>query len=264
MSPDSITSRNFQGMVRTVVAYIVMFFVTTVLATTVVVAHVCGLDGDRRVAQWCMQKWARAVCAVAGVTIELHGAENIARGRGVVYASNHVSWYDVFTIADVLPEYTFVAKAELRKVPIFGWGAEHAGVIFMSRENRKSAFEAYERVAERVRGGTSVVVCPEGTRGDDYHLRPFKKGPFVLAIAAGAPVVPVVVHGARGVMPKGTLMIKPGHVHIHLLPEIQTTGLDYERRHELMTRVWTEMAQLLATEYGVGTAELPYATDAAS
>ena len=250
-------------MIRTALAYVAMFVVTCVLATTVVVAHVLGLDRHRRVAQWCMHSWARAACFVGGVTVELHGSEHVARGRGVVYASNHVSWYDVFAIASVLPEYTFVAKAELRRIPIFGWGAEHAGVVFLSRENRKSAFASYEKVAERVREGTSVVVCPEGTRGADYHLRPFKKGPFVLAIAASAPVVPVIVYGAREVMPRGSLRLRPGRVHVHLMPEVETTGFDYDHRHELMSVVWHRMAALLEDRYGVGSNERPYASEPA-
>jgi 1-acyl-sn-glycerol-3-phosphate acyltransferase len=249
-------------MLRTLFVGALMFVVTSALAVTVVIAHVLGLDGDRRVAQWCMRTWARTACRAAGVTVELHGAENISKGEGVVYASNHVSWYDVFSIAAVLPQYTFVAKAELRRIIIFGWGAEHAGVVFLSRENRKSAFEAYEKVADRVRGGTSVVVCPEGTRGVDYHLRPFKKGPFVLAIAAGAPVIPVVVYGAREVMPRGSFRIRPGHVNVHLLPAVATKGLDYDRRHELMREVWNSMATLLHDRYGVGTSATPFGGEA--
>src|SRR5262245_29095722 len=188
-------------MLRTAFVFIAMFIITSVLATIVVIADVLGLDKSGRVAQACLKAWTRSSCWTAGVTVKLHGEEHLARpGQGVIYCSNHVSWYDVFAIASVLPQYTFVAKAELRRIIIFGWGAEHAGVVFLARDNRKSAFAAYEKVADRVRAGTSVVVCPEGTRGEDYHLRPFKKGPFVLAIAAEAPVVPVIVHGAREVM----------------------------------------------------------------
>ena len=83
--------------------------------------------------------------------------------------------------------------------------------MFLERDNRKSAFESYEVAAAKVQQGRSIVVCPEGTRGTDYHLRPFKKGPFVLAIASQAPVVPDVVYGAREVMPKGTFRIRSGH-----------------------------------------------------
>lgn len=249
-------------MLRTVFFDVVMFVVTSLLAPTAVAARLL-LDEQRRttVQQWCMHSWARAALWCAGVSVVLHGEEHIEHGRGTIYASNHVSWFDVFAIASVLPEYTFVAKAELRRIPIFGWGAEGAGVVFLARENRKSAFAAYEQVAHSVREGMSVVVCPEGTRGKDYHLRPFKKGPFVLAVAAEAPVVPVVVYGAREVMPKGAWRIKPGRIHVHLLPPVETAGYDYDHRHELMARVWGSMALLLRDTYGVDSDEQPYAPE---
>jgi 1-acyl-sn-glycerol-3-phosphate acyltransferase len=202
-----------------------------------------------------MRTWARSLCWAAGAKVMVHGAEHTSSGQGTVYASNHVSWYDVFAIASVLPRYTFVAKAELRRIPIFGWGAEGAGVVFLARENRKSAFEAYELVAEKIRKGLDVVVFPEGTRGREYALRPFKKGPFVLAIAAGAPVVPIVVYGAREVMRKGSFRVTAGTVHVHLLEPVPTTGYDYDHRHELMRVVADRMQDLLREEYGVAPLE---------
>src|SRR5207249_2699146 len=95
------------------------------------------------------------------------------------------SWFDVPALAKILPRYKFVAKAELFKVPIFGRGMRIVGMIEIQRENRKAAFGAYDVAAEKIRSGSSVIVFPEGTRGHAYPLRPFKKGPFVLAIAAG-------------------------------------------------------------------------------
>lgn len=237
---------------RTLLTGITVAVMTILLAPVAVAAHVLRLWPERRhVQQWCMRTWARSLIHAAGVRVVLHGGEHIERTRGAVYASNHVSWFDIFAIASVLPSYTFVAKAELRRIPIFGWGAEGAGVVFLSRENRKSAFEAYEGVAAEIGRGRSVVVCPEGTRGDDYPLRPFKKGPFVLAIRATAPIVPTVVHGAREVMGRHSWRIRAGTVHVHLLPAVETTGYDYEQRHEVMSQVWGAMAGCLSTEYGV-------------
>ena len=238
---------------RTLLAAIDLWFLTIFLAPVAVMASVLGFRDEKggRVQQWAMRTWARSLCAAAGAKVVLHGAEHIASARGTVYASNHVSWFDVFAIASRLPRYTFVAKAELRKIPIFGWGAEGAGVVFLARENRKSAFESYQQVAGKIRKGLNVVVFPEGTRGMSYALRPFKKGPFVLAIAAGAPVVPVVVYGAREVQPKGSFRIHAGTIHVHLLEPVPTEGFDYEHRHELMRKVWERMADLLRTEYGV-------------
>ena len=249
---------------RTLLAAIDLWFATIFLAPIAVIASVLGFHDERggAVQQWCMRTWARSLCVAAGVKVVLHGAEHISDGVGTVYASNHVSWYDIFAIASVLPRYTFVAKDELRRIPIFGWGAEGAGVVFLSRENRKSAFAAYETVATKIAQGLNVVVCPEGTRGSDYSLRSFKKGPFVLAIAAGAPVVPVIVYGAREVMPKGSWRVRAGTVHVHLLEPVPTTGYDYEHRHELMRVVWERMADALRQRYGVRSADHPVATPA--
>lgn len=235
----------------------------TVSVTTILLAPTAGiaalLGAGERVSQWCMHTWARAACFAAGVTIEVHGREFIQKDEGTVYVANHVSWFDVFSVAAVLPRYTFIAKAELRRIPIFGWGAESAGVVFLERENRKSAFDSYRGAAAEVAKGVSIVVCPEGTRGTDYHLRPFKKGPFVLAIAAKARIVPCVVYGALEVMPKGSFRVTPNTVHIHLLEPIDAGRYDYENRHELMRLVWTRMADCMREHYGVGTHEYPIA-----
>lgn len=247
---------------RTLLTGLTLAVMTILLAPVAVAAHVLRVSPEhRRVQQWCMRTWARSLIRAGGVRVVLHGAEHIQRERGAVYASNHVSWFDIFAIASVLPRYTFVAKAELRRIPIFGWGAEGAGVVFLPRENRKSAFEAYEGVAREIARGRNVVVCPEGTRGEDYHLRPFKKGPFVLAIGAGAPVVPTVVHGAREVMGKHSWRVRPGTVHVHLLPAVETTRYDYDHRHAVMAEVWNAMADCLARDYGVAVTERAIAGD---
>jgi 1-acyl-sn-glycerol-3-phosphate acyltransferase len=209
-----------------------------------------------------MRTWARSLCAAAGARVVVHNSERMWPTRGTVYASNHVSWYDVFAIAAVLPRYTFIAKSELRKIPIFGIGAESAGVVFLTRDNRKSAFESYHGAATEVQRGKNIVVFPEGTRGREYALRPFKKGPFVLAIAAKAPVVPVLVYGAREVMPKGTFRVRAGTVHVHFLEPVETAGFDYERRHEVMRAVWERMATCLRDEYGIESRDGPIAEPA--
>lgn len=241
---------------RTFLSGVMLAIATILLAPIAVAAHVLRIGGEEhRVQQWCMRTWARTVCWAAGVRLVLHGQEHIAAHSGTVYASNHVSWFDIFAIASLLPRYTFVAKAELRRIPIFGWGAEGAGVVFLARENRKEAFDAYDAVAEKVSSGLSVIVYPESTRGTDYVLRPFKKGPFVLAIASRRPIVPVAVYGSREVMPKGSFRVRAGTVHVHLLAPVPTLGYDYEHRHELMAVVRQRIADTLRDEYGIGTRE---------
>jgi 1-acyl-sn-glycerol-3-phosphate acyltransferase len=185
----------------------------------------------------------------------------LKNARGAVVVANHVSWFDIFPLAAEVPWCSFVAKSELRRIPMFGFAAECVGIVFLDRENRKQAFESYRVAAEEVKRGRTIIVCPEGTRGHDYHLRPFKKGPFVLAIASEAPIIPTIVYGAREVMPKGSFWIRPGTVDLHFLEPVPTQGFDYEHRADLMQRVWGQMAEEMRSLYGVGTAEHAIATE---
>jgi 1-acyl-sn-glycerol-3-phosphate acyltransferase len=223
-----------------------------VLGTTVIVAGLFGVEDKPggiydKVPRW----WSASVLWAAGIRIRVHGWENVDTEQPHIFASNHVSWFDVPALAKVLPRYKFVAKAELFKVPIFGGGMRAAGMIQIQRDNRKAAFGAYEIAAQRIRSGNSVVVFPEGTRGREYALRPFKKGPFVLAIAAGVPIVPIIVHGTIEIMKKGSLWAHPGTIDIHLLEPVSTTGVDYDHREALMLKVRERMAEAMRRLYGI-------------
>lgn len=242
---------------RTVFAMVAMLLVTPVFATVVIVADVLGVrNRPNGVYDWIPRAWSRIALWTAGVKLVLHDHDRLRRSEPCVFVSNHVSWYDIFTLLAILPRYRFVAKAELFKIPLFGPAARRAGTIPIHRENRKAAFQAYDEAAQEIRAGASVVVCPEGTRGDSYALRPFKKGPFVLAIAAGAPVVPLVIYGTREVQAKGSFVIRPGTVHVHFLDEIPTAGMQYEDRDAIADECWRRMASALETEHRVVSSEL--------
>jgi 1-acyl-sn-glycerol-3-phosphate acyltransferase len=241
---------------RTLWTFLVVTLATATLGPTVLVAALLQVrDKPDGVYQWCMHTWARLGIWAAGVRVELHHPERMSADRGVVYIANHVSWFDVLALAATLPRYSFVAKRELRRIPIFGPAAGAAGIVYLDRDNRKRAFDSYEDAAVQVRAGKSVVVYPEGTRGKDYPLRPFKKGPFVLAIAAQAAIVPTVVYGAREVMPRGSFRVRRGVIHVHFLEPVPTVGMTYDQRGELVTLVWHRMADALHEHYGVRIAE---------
>jgi 1-acyl-sn-glycerol-3-phosphate acyltransferase len=234
-----------------------MLLVTALVATfflglTVIIAGLFGVK-DRpgsiydKVPRW----WSIAVLWAVGVKTRVHGLENVAGDEPRIFASNHVSWFDVPALARILPRYKFVAKAELFKVPIFGRAMRSAGMIEIQRENRKAAFGAYDVAADRIKAGNSVVVYPEGTRGHEYPLRPFKKGPFVLAIAAGVPIVPIIIHGTIEIMRKGSWWAHSGTIDIHLLEPVSTSSVDYDHREALMQTVRARMADAMRDLYGV-------------
>jgi 1-acyl-sn-glycerol-3-phosphate acyltransferase len=247
---------------RTPLVVLVALVMTLLLAPVVIVARLFGVpQGPASIYARSVRLWARVVNRAAGVRVRVHGAERLHNAHGAVVIANHVSWFDIFPLAAEVPWCSFIAKSELRRIPLFGFGAECAGIVFLDRDNRKRAFESYKITALEVQRGRTIVVCPEGTRGLDYHLRPFKKGPFVLAIAAQAPIIPTLVYGARAVMPKGSFWIRSGTVDLHFLEPVPTAGYDYDRRAVLMETVWTAMADAMRELYGVGSVEDPIAPE---
>jgi 1-acyl-sn-glycerol-3-phosphate acyltransferase len=245
---------------RILLVGITALVMTSLLAPLVIIARLIGAkEGPRSVYAWATRTWARSILTAAGARARIHNPESLSRETGAVYISNHVSWFDVFVLAAELPRYSFIAKSELRKIPLFRYGAEAAGIVFLDRDNRKAAFESYKVAAKEVERGRSIVVYPEGTRGRDYHLRPFKKGPFVLAIASQCPIIPTIVHGSREVMAKGSFRVKSGVIDVHFLEPIETKGLDYDDRADLMMQVWTRMANGMRDLYAIGTDEHPIA-----
>ena len=249
---------------RTVLVALTAVIATLVFGPIVVIARLFRIpSGPTSIYASAVRLWAKSINRAAGVHVRVHGAQRMAQAHGAVFISNHVSWFDIFALASEVPWCSFIAKAELRRIPLFGFAAESVGIVFIDRENRKQAFESYRSAADEVQRGRSIIVCPEGTRGTDYHLRPFKKGPFVLAIASQAPIVPTVVHGTREVMPKGTFRVRSGPIDVHFLEPISTTGHTYDDRQELMAAAWNRMAGELRSRYGIGTAEAPIATEGA-
>lgn len=175
--------------------------------------------------------------SAAGVKVTVEGAEHIPKDQPVVFVSNHQSWFDIISLAANLPGYPrFVYKKEMAKIPILGEALKRAGHILIDRQNRQKAFEAYEEAARVIREGMSAVVFPEGTRSRTGELLPFKKGPFVLAIASQVPLVPVYCAGTFGIMRKGSMRVRPHPVTLRLGEPIETKGLTYDDREDLLRR----------------------------
>jgi 1-acyl-sn-glycerol-3-phosphate acyltransferase len=122
--------------------------------------------------------------------------------------------------------------------------------IFIDRQNAVAARKSIEEAAARIRGGCSVVIFPEGTRSRDGKLAPFKKGGFHLAINSGAQVVPVAIRGSREIMPRGSLLIRPGTVDIEIGEPVPTTGLGSGDRQALLEKVRARIAAMLGEDPG--------------
>ena len=237
---------------RTILVFLTLVTMTPAIGFMVIIASLFGVpDREGSIYDKAPRWWASLLVKAAGIRVRLHNVERMQTSSPRIYVSNHVSWFDVLTLAAVLPRYKFVGKAELFRIPVFGRAAHAAGMIAIERENRKSAFESYRVAADRIRAGASVVVFPEGTRGRDYSLRPFKKGPFVLAVAAGVPIIPTIVHGTIHIIRRDSFWVRSGVVDIHFLEPIDASGLTYEDRNRLSLTAWHTMANAMHELYGV-------------
>jgi 1-acyl-sn-glycerol-3-phosphate acyltransferase len=188
--------------------------------------------------------WSRAMLQAARIKVETLGSERVPAGP-VVFISNHVSMIDIWAIVAGLPRVPkFVMKKEILRLPLLGPAAARAGHIVIDRQNRKAAFGAYDVAADSIRCGASACVFAEGTRSRTGELMPFKKGPFVLAIAAQVPVVPVYVAGAFELMPRRAPWPHRGMVTLHIGEPISTAGLTYEDRDRLADQARDAMVAL--------------------
>ena len=180
---------------------------------------------------------ARMAVWLAGARLEIHGLDQIPSHRAVVFMANHQSNCDPPALLAVLPPVLVLVKKEFFRVPIVGRGMVVCGFIPVDRRNREQALAAVEKGVQALKAGKSFLVYPEGTRSPDGRLQRFKKGVFVMAIKAGAAIVPISVSGSNKIMPKGKFVIRPGRVRITFHEPVATEGSAMEDRHLIIDRV---------------------------
>jgi len=190
-----------------------------------------ALTGSQREARnFSTSLFADVSSALIGLNLVVRGEENLWVSRPAVFVFNHQSKADVVIIARLLRrDFAGVGKKEIKNTPIIGKTLELAGTVFIDRENASSAIEAMRPLVDAMRnGGKSVVIAPEGTRTVSPRLAPFKKGAFHLAIQAGVPIVPIVIHNSGDVAPKGDFVFRPATVEVDVLPPVDTSSWSAE------------------------------------
>ena len=198
-------------------------FFSVVLSPGVVV-HSAFRPTARTLKAW-MGPWARGIFAMTGIRVVVEQRAPMPDGP-VVFVSNHVNSIDIPAVMVGLPRpFLYVARHELRSWPIVGWVLEKTACLFIERDNPRKALASLRRAGERVRGGESVLLFPEGGRSHSHALLPFMRGPFLLAVEAGVPVVPVTLVGHAGVLSKARRAARPGETRLVLGAPLPTSGL---------------------------------------
>lgn len=212
--------------VRTAWVVVNLVLSTLFAATSVLVATYLFRVNHPLIYDRIPRLWARWQLWAAAVHVHVEGLEWIRPDRPQVIVSNHESWYDVFALMATVPKrYRLVAKAELRKIPLFGPACRAVGNVWVDRSDHESAVRSLDAAAELLRSDSSaVIIFPEGTRSGDGKLQPLKKGAFVMALHTGAEVVPAGITGSREIHRKGGWTIRSGDITLRFGEPIEADG----------------------------------------
>ncbi|MCW2857156.1 MAG: family hydrolase [Marmoricola sp.] len=186
--------------------------------------------------------------ALAGIDVKvISGDEHLWANRPCVFVFNHQSKIDPIVAMKLLRTgWTGVTKKEVRNIPGFGQLFQIAGVAFIDRSNTAAAIQALQPAVDKLRNGVSLAIAPEGTRSPTPKLGPFKKGAFHIAMQAGVPIVPVVLHGAGEVMWRGAQTMRPGTIEVVVLPPIPTDDWSVETINDHVDDVRQQFVKTLA------------------
>jgi 1-acyl-sn-glycerol-3-phosphate acyltransferase len=189
----------------------------------------------------------RLALFLTGIKYRVAGREQLPLDRAAVYCSNHQSNVDPPILYTALhPRMHILYKHEIDRIPILARAFRMGGFIPIDRSRKESAMRSIELGAESLRAGNSFLIFPEGTRSKTDEMLPFKKGGFIMAIKAGAPIVPIAIDGGRAAMRRGSAVIQPVTVNIRVGAPIETAGLTLDERDVLIVRVREAIAALLA------------------
>jgi len=182
--------------------------------------------------------WGRLILAATGIELNVLGRENLTARRPAVFIYNHRNQADPIIAGRLVQDnFTMVAKKELADDPFIGALGRVMDVAFIDRSDTKAAVESLRRVEELVGRGISIVMAPEGTRVDTPGVGPFKKGPFRIAMAAGIPIVPIVIRNAEVVAARDATTFNAGTVDVVVYPPIPVDDWTHENLSERIDEV---------------------------
>jgi 1-acyl-sn-glycerol-3-phosphate acyltransferase len=232
---------------RSLVSYVLLaLYIAIVGPPALAVAFLTGRTGHIFALGRFGATWVRRLL---GIRLEVSGLDHVVASRPTLYCINHRSNVDVVAFEALFPRCPRLRglyKAEMGRLPVLGRAMRLVGFVPVDRANRTSAIASVDAAAERLLAGDSFLIAPEGTRARDGELQPFKKGGFVMAIKAQAPVVPVALHGTADAMPRGRFWVKPTVVRVEVGEAIPTAGLTLDDRDRLTATVRDRMRAMLA------------------
>ena len=205
------------GLEKIYGVYFIVVFILWIVPTWVIVR----LYKDHRTAGRFTSAALKVLFALAGIRVTVVGREYMDTPGGKVYASNHVSYFDVLPLMMGLGvPYRFVAKGEVNDMIFIGTFLNKMGHLSFDRHDANSRLRQVDEIEEYLKQGESVFVFPEGTFTAEDGVRPFQLGAFRGSVTTGAPVIPVSLAGTRRFLRDRTILPRPTSVTITISPPI--------------------------------------------
>ncbi len=223
--------------ILSLIFYPFFFFFCSVL---VIFASLFGKQSEDQIVVF----WGKVSCWMFGVEPVLNG-QFFPPGKSCLYVFNHTSFFDIFAMHSFNGFFRFGAKIELFSIPIFGYAMRKSGALPIIRQSRNETMKVYQDAILKTEQGMQYALAPEGGRNPEETLLPFKAGPFIFAINAQIPVVPVVIKGAHEVLGKkgfipNSKKLKT-QISVTVLDPIPTAGLTLESRQDLQKKAFEAM-----------------------
>lgn len=182
--------------------------------------------------------WSKLLMLTTGIELNVLGEENLTAQRPAVFIFNHRNQADPMIAGRLVGvDFTGVGKKELERNPLMGPLGKVMDAAFIDRDDPEKAVEGLHKVEELARKGLSILIAPEGTRLDTTEVGPFKKGPFRIAMAAGVPIVPIVIRNAEVIAHRDSSTFNPGKVDVAVYPPIPVDDWTVENLSDRIAEV---------------------------
>ena len=191
--------------------------------------------------------WPGTVLALSGVKLNVTGAEHLTERRPAVFLFNLRSSVDVFLVAALVKDnWTGIATKELGSSRVFGQLGKLLDAAFVDREDPGTAVAALKHIEAAARKGLSILIAPEGTRLDSRSVGPFKRRAFLIAMATGLPIIPIVIRNSESVAGRNAAKLSPGTVDIAVLPPISVENWTLRNLRERIDQIRAAYLKTLA------------------
>ncbi len=226
------------------IAIPLLLVATIIAALATIIGSMLGFS--RSMGYWPGHIWARIFCWLSLVKVSVKGRRKIDKRTSYVFVANHQGAYDIFAIYGYLGHnFRWMMKKGLEKIPLVGYSCRVSGHIYVDNSTSSAVRETMQTAEKRLAGGLSVVVFPEGARTRDGKMHAFRRGAYALAVEFGLPVVPVTIDGAFAVMPRGSILPRPGHIKLTIHDPILAPEGGRHELAELMKQSYDAIASAL-------------------